>query len=342
MGDDWFATANEWIWPLLGLLSIPLLVAINGLFVAAEFALVAVRKTRIEELVHHGTKGAKAVESAVANLDRTIAATQLGITLASISLGWTGEPAMARFLEPVLDFLTLGWRDIAVHTLASAIAFLMITFMHVVFGELIPKTMALQKPDGTALWVAKPLNVFAYIAKPLIGAMNGTGNHILRLFRFQPATGHEMLHSIEELSLLIEDTEEAGVLGETEADVVQKVFRLSGKKVRDCMVPRDKMATLEVSTPPDKVLEAVRAGVHTRMPVYKNDINHIVGIVNTKDLFYILSLLGVVILDDAIFPALFFWVRREYCLRVGAVAQGTPSDGFGAGCQGRYSGLNHS
>jgi putative hemolysin len=168
MESSWFAAASEWIWPFVGLLSVPLLVAINGLFVAAEFALVAVRTTRIEEMVHHGQKGAKAVESAVANLDRSIAATQLGITLASISLGWSGEPAMAHFLEPVFDFLTLGWRGIASHTLASAIAFLMITFMHVVFGELIPKTMALQKPDGTALWVATWLNVFARVTQPLI------------------------------------------------------------------------------------------------------------------------------------------------------------------------------
>jgi putative hemolysin len=311
MENNWLAAANEWIWPFLGILSIPLLVAINGLFVAAEFALVAVRRTRIEELVHHGKKGAKAVESAVANLDRTIAATQLGITLASISLGWSGEPALAHFLEPVLGFLTSGWRDIATHTLASAIAFLMITFMHVVFGELIPKTMALQKPDGTALWVATSLNVFARVTQPLIYTMNGTGNYILRLCGFQPASGREMVHSIEELSLLIEDTEEAGVLGETEAEVVQKVFRLSGKKVRDCMVPRDKMAALELNTPPDKVLEAVRAGVHTRMPVYKDDATNVVGIVNTKDLFYLLSLRGVVVLDDAIYPALFLGPEED-------------------------------
>jgi putative hemolysin len=120
-------------------------------------------------------RGPKRSSPPVANLDRSIAATQLGITLASISLGWSGEPAMAHFLEPVFDFLTLGWRGIASHTLASAIAFLMITFMHVVFGELIPKTMALQKPDGTALWVATWLNVFARVTQPLIYAMNGTG-----------------------------------------------------------------------------------------------------------------------------------------------------------------------
>jgi putative hemolysin len=138
--------------------------------------------------------------------------------------------------------------------------------------------------------------------------MNGTGNRILRLCGFQPASGREMVHSIEELSLLIEDTEEAGVLGETAAEVVQKVFRLSGKKVRDCMVPRDKMAVLEVSTTPDKVLEAVRDGAHTRLPVYQGDVNHVVGIVNIKDLF---TLRGVVILGDAIYPAVFLGPEED-------------------------------
>ena len=297
--------AAEWIKFFFGLASIPVLVATNGLFVAAEFSLVAVRRTRVEELVHHGQKGAKAIEAAVVNLDRTIAATQLGITLASIGLGWIGEPALAHVFGPLFSFLPGDWRGTATHTAASAIAFLLITFMHVVFGELIPKTLALQKPDGTALWVAAPLNLFAKVARPLIHAMNGTGNGILRLCGYPPATGREMVHSIEELSLLIEDTEEAGILGETQAEVVQKVFRLSTKKVRDCMVPRSRMAVLEVNMPPDNVLEAVRSGTHTRMPVYRGDLDQVVGIVNTKDLFYLFSLKGAVILDDALYPALF-------------------------------------
>ena len=296
---------HEWIWAILGLLSVPLFVVVNGLFVAAEFALVAIRNTRIEEMVNRGQKGAKAIESAVTNLDRSIAATQLGITLASISLGWVGEPALAHLVEPLFGLLPQIWSTTAAHSVASVIAFLLITFMHVVFGELIPKTMALQKPDGTALWMAAPLNLFAKVARPLIYAMKGTGNSILRVCGFQPASGREMVHSIAELELLIEDTEEAGVLGETQAEVVQKAFRLSGKRVRDCMIPRDKMAALELTMPPDKVLEAVRSGAHTRMPVYQGEFDNLVGIVNTKDLFYLFSLKGMVILHDAIYPPLF-------------------------------------
>ena len=296
---------TSWIWNALGLLSIPLLVALNGLFVAAEFALVAVRKTRVEEMVRQGQQGAKAVEDATAHLDRSIAATQLGITLASIALGWVGEPALARLLEPMFRFLPDTWGTVATHSVAVGLAFLSITFLHVVFGELIPKTVALQKPDGTALWVAGPLVLFAKLTRPLIVLMNGTGNAILRLCGYRQASSNELAHSIDELSLLIEDTEAAGILGPAQAEFVQKVFRLSAKRVRDCMVPRGKMAVLELNSPPDMVLEAARRGAHTRMPVYEGELDNIVGIVNTKDLFYLFSLKGIVILEDALYPPLF-------------------------------------
>ena len=293
------------VWPVLALLTIPLFVAINGFFVAAEFALVAVRRTRVEELVLQGRAGAKAVEVGVTNLDRSIAATQLGITLASIALGWIGEPAVATVLEPAFALIPEAWRGVTAHSLAFGFGFLTITFLHVVFGELIPKTVALQIPDRSALWVATPLVVFARIARPLIFLMNGAGNGILRLIGFQPASSREMLHSVEELALLIEDTEEAGILSETQADVVQKVFRLSTKRVRDCMVPRDKMAALEVTTPPEKVLEVTRTGVHTRMPIYEGTVDNVVGIVNTRDLVYLFSLQGIVVLEDTMYPPLF-------------------------------------
>jgi putative hemolysin len=294
-----------WLWSVLGLLSVPLFVVLNGLFVAAEFALVAVRKTRVEEMVHQGKKGAKGVEAAVANLDRSIAATQLGITLASLALGWAGEPTLAHLFEPIFGFLPATWRETAAHSMASVIAFFLITFLHVVFGELIPKALALQKPDGIALWVAAPLNVFGKMGWPLIRAMNGTGNSILRFCGFQPAGGKDMVHSIEELSLLIEDTEEAGILGETQAEVVQQAFLLSGKRVRDCMVPREKMAMLELTASSENVLEAVRLGAHTRMPVYKGELDNIVGIVNTKDLFHLFSLRGTIVLEEALYPPRF-------------------------------------
>jgi CBS domain containing-hemolysin-like protein len=297
------AAAADWYWDVVELLCVPALVALNGFFVAAEFALVSLRRTKIEEMVQRGVSGAKAVDVATVKLDRTIAATQLGITLASIILGWVAEPPLARLIEPLFSLLPPSFQFPAVHTIATALALLVVTFMHVVFGEFIPKSLALQKAEGTALWVAKPLNVFAKLTAPLTAVMRGTGNAFLRVFGFRPASGEESVHSIEELRLLIEDTEEAGLLDEDQAEFVQNVFMLSNKTVRQCMVPREKMAALDVNTPPDKVLDAVRQGAHTRMPVYDGTLDNIVGIVNTKDLFYLFSLRGIVLLEDALYPA---------------------------------------
>ncbi len=303
-----FAAAEEgspYLWIALSLLSIPALIVLNGLFVAAEYSLVAVRKTRVEELVARGVKGAKAVDSAVRHLSRSIAATQLGVTLSSIGIGFIGEPALAQALDPPFRLLFGPWHGAAALTVATVLAFLLITFLHVVFGELIPKALALQNADHASLWLARPLIAFVQLTRPLLMLMNGASSFILRRLGSRPVDGEESAHSIEELILLIEDTEEAGVLDPDQADFAQNVFRLSNKRVRDCMVPRDKMAALEVQTPPDKVLEAVRAGAHTRMPVYEGAVDNIVGIVNTKDLFYLFSLQGVVLLPDALYPALF-------------------------------------
>lgn len=284
---------------------IPILVVLNGLFVAAEFALVAVRKTRVEEMVQQGQKGAKALQTAIEHLDRSIAATQLGVTLASIGLGWLGEPALARLLLPWFESLPGSWSAVATHTMATAIAFLFITFMHVVFGELIPKNLALQAPDRAALWLVPLLVGFAKVTRPLTAVMSSTANLVLRFLGYDRIRGEEMVHSVDELLLVIEDTEEAGILDADQAEFVQNVFRMSDKQVRECLVPREKMATLELNTAPEQVLEAARTGAHTRMPVYEGQVDNIVGIVNTKDLFYLFSLKGVVILQDAMYPPLF-------------------------------------
>jgi putative hemolysin len=295
----------DWLLSALALLSVPALVVLNGLFVAAEFSLVSVRKTRIEELIQQGVHAARAVESAMTHMDRTIAATQLGITFASIGLGFVGEPILARLLEGLFGAMNDFWSAAAIHTIAVALAFIAITFMHVIFGELIPKTMAMQTPDRTALWIARPLNVFTQITRPLTLVMKTVANAIIRLFGFKPASGEQMVHSVEELTLLIEDTEEAGIIDPDQAEYVTNVFQLSDKLVSQCLVPCDKMATLELNTPPEKVLEAARTGAHTRMPVYEGELDRVVGIVNTKDLFYLFSLRGVCVLEDALYPAIF-------------------------------------
>ncbi len=295
----------HWAWTALGLLSIPALVALNGFFVAAEFALVAVRRSRVEEMVNQGVPRAKAVESAVMNLDRSIAATQLGITLASIALGWVGEWALARLVEPWFGFLPPDLAFVSRHALAIAVAFTIVTFMHVVFGELIPKAIALQTPDRTALWISPPLNLFSLVSRPAVSVLNGTGNWLVRKMGYLPSGAEGHVHSVEELRLLVEDTGEAGLIDSEAADYVMNVFALSDKKVGDIMVPWDKVMALELTTSSDRILEAVREGSHTRMPVYDGTPDNIVGVVNTKDLFFLFSLKGVVVLEDAIYPAQF-------------------------------------
>jgi CBS domain containing-hemolysin-like protein len=304
------STYLDILWDVLGLLSIPALIALNALFVAAEFSLVAIRRTRVEEMIARGITRARSVLHAIDNLSRSIAATQLGITLSSIALGLVSESILARDLEGGFGQLPPPWNRIAVHSVATAIAFVFITFVHVVCGELIPKAMALQSPDRIALWLAAPLNLFTLVTRPVILAMSGTGALILRLMGFR-AEPEAHLHSVEELALLIEDTEEAGLIAPEQAELVQNVFELRNKQVRDCMVPREKMALLELTMAPEQVLEAVRLGAHTRMPVYAGDPDNIVGIVNTKNLFYLFSLRGVVVLADAMYDPIFLKPDEE-------------------------------
>ncbi len=287
------------------LLMVPLLVGLNGFFVAAEFALVTVRWTRVEELLQEGKFGAIAVRDAVERLDDSIAATQLGITFASLALGWVGEPALAHFFEPWFAALPAGWGDAAAHAAAVAVAFLLITFLHVVLGELAPKAIALQRAEDVALIVAGPLLTFGRVFRPFIRTMNGAGNWVVRMLRLPPLTSHHTAHSVEELSMLVEETQEAGVMPADEASLVQRVFELSDKTVRDTMVPRERVITLSLDASEEVILETCRETAHTRMPVWEGSPDNIVGIVNTKDLFSLFSLKGLVILMDAVYSAIF-------------------------------------
>lgn len=286
---------------VVGLVAIPLLVAINGFFVAAEFALVAIRRTRVEELVNQGRAGAASLMHAVADLNRSVAACQLGITVASLALGFVSEPAIHRLIHPMLTGLPAEWARV----ISILITLLLITYMHVVFGEQMPKIAALQESERVGLWVAGPVNMFGRATGPLIRLMNGSSGWFLRRLGYRSSGEEGEIHSVQELSLLVEDSEEAGEIDADTADMVQNVFGLADKTVRDCMVPRDKMSSLDVNSPPDKVLEVARLGAHTRMPVYETSPDNVVGIVNTKDLFFLFSTSGVVLLEDALYPATF-------------------------------------
>ncbi|NBR07475.1 MAG: HlyC/CorC family transporter [Planctomycetes bacterium] len=290
---------------LVALFAVPVLVFVNGFFVAAEFALVSVRKTRIEEMVNAGVVGASKVQKVIQNLDQTIAATQLGITIASIGLGFVGEPAAARIILPLFQWVAPFWKEVTIHGVATFIAFVGVTFIHVVFGELIPKTLALRSPEKASLAVSPVMLLFNYFTLPVIRIMNGTALLVIRRMGISVSEVAAIVHSVEELKLLIEDTEEAGILEAEQATFLQNVFQLSSKTVSECMIPREKMGMIELNLPFEQVMERIRDGGHTRMPVFDKEIDNIVGIVNTKDLFYLISAKGVVVLEDALYPVIY-------------------------------------
>lgn len=287
------------------LVAVLVFIALNAFFVAAEFALVTVRWTRVEELVARGRFGAKAVKQAIESLDDAIAATQLGITFASLALGWIGEPALAHLLAPLFRGLPGPYSMVLEHALAVTLAYLLLTYLHVVLGELAPKAIALQRAEDVALIVTGPLLLFGRVFRPFIRFMNGSGNWVVRLLRLPPVSPRHLVHSVDELRMLVEETQEAGVMPEDQASYVENVFRLSDKKVRDVMLPREKVVTLSLGASEEEILETCRQTAHTRMPVWEGDPDNIVGIVNTKNLFHLFSLKGLVLLMDAMYPPAF-------------------------------------
>ncbi len=271
----------------LGLIAILFLVLANGLFVATEFALVSVRRTRIQQLASEGSVRAKSVLGLLNHLDTYIAATQLGITMSSIGLGFIGEPALAVVIEPVIEqatFIPEAWRGNAVHTIAFIIAFSIVTVLHIVFGELAPKSIALQRAEETSMWVAAPIRGFEVIFRPAIAALNGIGNAVVKLFGIEPAAGHALVQSAEELKLSIDASREAGLVERAAQDLVERAFLFTDLDVRHAMVPRTELTAVPVDATLHDVLRIAAENSHTRLPVYEKDSDHIVGIINIKRL----------------------------------------------------------
>src|SRR5919199_3716163 len=225
----------------LGLAAVAALLLANGFFVATEFAIVAVRKSRLEQLAAEGHDAARAAREVVGHLDTYIAACQLGITMASLALGWIGEPAFAHLVEGGLEALVGAPHPLAEHGVAVGISFAIITALHIVAGELAPKGLALQKTEGTVLWVARPLQVFEFAFRWPIRLLNGVGNAVLRLFGLQPAAGHEMVHSVEELRVLVHATQQAGGVEESEARIARRAFQFADLTAGALMTPRTEL-----------------------------------------------------------------------------------------------------
>lgn len=274
---------NPLVTDSLRLVAVALLVLANGFFVASEFALVSVRKTRIYELVSQGDRAAQWVARAIEDPDSVIAATQLGITLSSLGLGWIGEPALAHLLEPIVALVPEGARSGLSHTLSAGIAFAAITFLHVVVGELAPKSIALQHPESTSLVVARPTIWAEWIFKPAILVLNGAGNALLRLVGNQPASGHEMVHSVEELKMIVSASAEGGVVEGEEEEILRAVFDFGDTLVRQVMVPRTEVVAVAADSTLDELIDLVGEQPYTKLPVYEDRMDHVIGIVHVKD-----------------------------------------------------------
>jgi len=256
-------------------------VLLNGFFVAAEFAIVKVRSTQIEPLIKQGKLRAKVAHEVVSHLDAYLSATQLGITLASLALGWIGEPFVAHMLEPWFRGLGIENPTI-VQGVSFGVAFGLITFLHIVLGELAPKSLAIQKPTETTLVVAYPLRLFALGFKPIIWSLNSLANKLLSLIGIEPASESELFHSEEELRLILAQGTEPS---DASRAIALKAIDFKKKQARHVMVPRKEITALAEGAPVQENIHAMRTSKYSRYPVYREEMDNIVGVVHTKDVF---------------------------------------------------------
>jgi CBS domain containing-hemolysin-like protein len=259
-----------------------LFVVANGFFVAAEFAIVKVRSTQLTELAEQGSVRAKMARKLTRKLDAYLSATQLGITLASLALGWIGEPAFHHLIAPL--FAKFGGEQYA-HTASATTAFVIISILHIVLGELAPKSLAIQKPVGTSLWVAHLLHAFYVVTYPAIWLLNGVSRALLRTVGIQPASEHaEAAHSPEELRLILAGSEKAGILSEENREIIEGVFQFSRRTARQIMVPRTDVVVLSTTRSIEENLEKIRTTRHTRYPLCEGSLDQTIGLIHVKDL----------------------------------------------------------
>ncbi len=276
----------EAIYQLVFIFTALFLVLLNGFFVNAEFSIVKVRETRIQELIRRGNERAKTVLKLIDNMDEYLSATQLGITLASLGLGWIGEPAFSKLFEPLLHPLGLADNPALTHTLAGGSAFLLITFLHIVLGELAPKSLAIQQPERSAQWAAAPLVFFYRLSYPFIWVLNGAANQFLRLMGIKPTSEFEITHSEEELRILLSRSSEHGIIDRNKKRLLMKVFSFAQRTVRQVMVPSVEVRFLDIRKSVEENLELVRGQKHTRYPLCEVGLDRVLGLIHVKDLLW--------------------------------------------------------
>ncbi|GAA3970091.1 hemolysin family protein [Hymenobacter antarcticus] len=264
-----------------------LLVLVNGFFVAAEFALVKVRLSQIELKAKEGNRLARLTLTMLQDLEAYLSASQLGITLASLGLGWIGESVVASIILAAVHALNLDVTPELAHQIALPVSFATITVLHIVIGEQAPKMLAIQRPEALSLAVALPLRLFYIISFPAIWVLNKLSNIVLRMFGVNSGHGNEA-HTSDELRMLLDQSKESGEIQDSEHELIENVFQFNDRMVKQIMVPRTKLSALDVHAPVEQILDIIFAEGFSRMPVYEGNIDNIVGVLNVKDLLPII------------------------------------------------------
>ena len=275
------------------------LIALNGFFVAAEFAMVRVRGSQIELKVKTGSKVAKLARGLMQNLDGYLAATQLGITIASLGLGVVGQEVFTKLMLRAFLLFNVNITSEFIINTSHVVAFALITTFHIIFGELAPKSIAIQRSMRTVLAVSLPLRIFFAVFKPVIWLLNNLANFVLKLLGINPVEG-ETSHSSEELQYLLDQGKETGALDSNEHELIQNVFDFNERVVKNIMVPRTKISGLDINTPKDELLEMIITEGYSRIPVYDDVIDKIVGVMHAKDILPLLARNEEIVLKDII------------------------------------------
>lgn len=268
---------------IVSLMIIGVLIALTAFFVASEFAIVRVRNSRIDQLITEGNKRAVRAKQVISDLDEYLSACQLGITITALGLGWMGEPTVRKVLHPLFESLHVS--DSISHALSVVIAFCVITFLNVVVGELAPKTIAIQKAEQITLWLAGPPHFFHVVMFPFIWILNASARVLTGLFGLRPASEKGDSHSEEELRILLSESYKSGEINPSEYKYVNKIFEFDNRIAKEIMVPRTEIAYVSADMPIDEALQLMLKEKYTRWPVYKGDKDHVIGMVNTKQLF---------------------------------------------------------
>ncbi|MCZ2084324.1 MULTISPECIES: hemolysin family protein [unclassified Kaistella] len=268
---------------IIKLLLAVFLVLLNGFFVAAEFSIVKVRYSQIQLKAADGDSMAKQAEHIIKHLDEYLSATQLGITLASLALGWVGESAMHHVIENLFHYFELAVAEATITTISLILSFLIITVMHIVFGELIPKSIAIRKAEPTVMAIAMPLRVFYTVFKPFIWSMNHMSNAFLRLIKIHPASDQE-IHSTEELQLLVKQSADSGAIEEENYEIIKNAFDFTDHSAKQIMIPRQNISSIDIEQPIEEIINIIMEGGYSRLPVYENSIDNIVGIFYAKEI----------------------------------------------------------